>query len=322
MDSLTQIALGASIAGAVGSKVFGRKVLIAGAVLGTVPDLDVFVDYGGVVENYVFHRSFSHSLFVLTALSIFIYLLTIKLKPHYAAQKGTLFAVIFLPLITHPLLDAFTSYGTQLFWPLSTSPIAWNSIFIIDPLYTLPLLIAILGLWLSRNTLKWRRINLTALFLSCLYLGFGQYAQWSISKQIENDKIAENGQVLIVPTPFNTLLWRVVSYHDDKYYEALSLLGRDQPLQWHAYKHNRELIKGLQTTHLKQLEWMSSGYLRFDSRDNKLIATDIRMGTEDIYPFSFVIAENAGSWQAVAPTQEEVIVEPEQLLSLFKDVFN
>ncbi|WP_019612808.1 metal-dependent hydrolase [Psychromonas ossibalaenae] len=322
MDSLTQIALGASIAGAVGSKVFGRKVLIAGAVLGTVPDLDVFVDYGGVVENYVFHRSFSHSLFVLAAFSIILYLLTIKFKPHYAAHKGILFTVIFLPLITHPLLDAFTSYGTQLFWPLSTTPVAWNSIFIIDPLYTLPLLIAILGLWFSRNTQKWQRINSAALFLSCLYLGFGQYAQWSISRQIENDKIVENGQVLIVPTPFNTLLWRVVSYHDDKYYEALALLGRNQPLQWHAYKHNRELIKGLQTTHLKQLEWMSRGYLRFDSKDNKLIVTDIRMGTEELYPFSFVIAENSGSWQAVVPTQEEVVVEAEQVLSLFKDVFN
>ena len=52
MDSLTQIALGASVAGAVGFKPFGRKVLLAGAILGTLPDLDVLISYQTAIDNF------------------------------------------------------------------------------------------------------------------------------------------------------------------------------------------------------------------------------------------------------------------------------
>ena len=109
MDSVTQIALGATVAAAVGFKPFGRKVLLAGAFLGTLPDLDVFIDYGNAIDNYTSHRGFSHSLFVLSLLSLLIYFVTLKLKPHFKEHKLALFLVIFLPLVTHPLL-----YGVSL----------------------------------------------------------------------------------------------------------------------------------------------------------------------------------------------------------------
>ncbi|WP_413692056.1 metal-dependent hydrolase [Psychromonas sp. KJ10-2] len=70
MDSITQIALGTSVAGLVGIKPFGRKALIAGALLGTLPDLDVLLNYQTAIQDFTFHRGFSHSLFVLTALSL------------------------------------------------------------------------------------------------------------------------------------------------------------------------------------------------------------------------------------------------------------
>jgi inner membrane protein len=52
-----------------------------------------------------------------------------------------------LVLLSHPLLDSFTSYGTQLFWRMMPTPAAWSSFFIIDPLYTAPLIaVVLLGL--------------------------------------------------------------------------------------------------------------------------------------------------------------------------------
>ncbi len=125
MDSLTQAALGASLAGAVAGNTLGRSVLLTGAVLGTLPDLDVVIDYGTAVANFTQHRGFSHSLFVLAPLAVALAWLLWRWKPQLSFQRWL--ALTGLILITHPLLDAFTTYGTQLFWPIGP-PVAVSSI--------------------------------------------------------------------------------------------------------------------------------------------------------------------------------------------------
>lgn len=103
--------------------------LLVGAVLGTLPDLDVIIDYGTAVANFTQHRGFSHSLFVLLPLSVLLAFALHRWRPHLG--YGRWFALTALVLMTHPLLDAFTTYGTQLFWPIGP-PVAISSIFIID----------------------------------------------------------------------------------------------------------------------------------------------------------------------------------------------
>lgn len=144
MDSLTQAVLGASIAGFTLSRFHGRKAILAGAALATLPDLDVVIRYSDPILAMTHHRGFSHSLFVLTAVAVGLTLFwrLLRADPRYSA--GYLFLALWLTLITHPLLDAFTSYGTQLLWPLTPVPQAWASLFIIDPAYTIPLFIATL----------------------------------------------------------------------------------------------------------------------------------------------------------------------------------
>jgi inner membrane protein len=140
MDSLTQIALGSCIAAACVPGPQRRKAALLGAVLGTVPDLDVFVDYGDPVANFTMHRGFSHSLLVLAALGLVLWFaLKTWWTPVREAPRQWL-AAILLALLTHPLLDAHTAYGTQLLWPSGLPPVSWATMFIIDPLYTLPLL--------------------------------------------------------------------------------------------------------------------------------------------------------------------------------------
>ena len=65
MDSLTQITLGAALGEAVLGRQVGRKAMLYGAVCGTLPDLDVLLKFGDPVMDFTFHRSFSHSIFVL-----------------------------------------------------------------------------------------------------------------------------------------------------------------------------------------------------------------------------------------------------------------
>jgi inner membrane protein len=299
MDSLTQIALGASVSAAVGIKPFGRTVLISGALLGTLPDLDVLLNYHTAIDNFTFHRSFSHSLFVLAALSLVIFWVTLLLKPKLSERKLPLFLVIFLPLITHPLLDAFTTYGTQLWWPINTPPISLSSIFIIDPLYTLPLLVAGIGLWVKQHSLKWHKVNLVMLSISSVYLLQGYIQHWYIKQQVIADPIANNSQIFISPTPFNTAVWRVLSYHDDVYYEAFTNVLNDSPLQWQTFSTGRALIDQFDSTELQRLEWFSGGLLQFVEEDKKLVATDLRIGLTHFYPFSFSLAERKEQWESI-----------------------
>src|SRR5690554_4765 len=145
MDSITQAALGAGIAGAMLGRQHGRKALIAGAVLGTLPDLDVLINYGDPLSQMINHRGFTHSVFVLTAFSALLTWLIWRWRPRIDYTRQRLFLTIWLILTTHVMLDAFTSYGTQLFWPLRPVPESWSSVFIIDPFYTLPLLLTVLA---------------------------------------------------------------------------------------------------------------------------------------------------------------------------------
>lgn len=109
MDSITQAVLGASIQGALLGRWQGRRALLYGAMLGTLPDLDVIIDYGDAVADMTYHRGFSHSLFVLSALALALTLLIRKLRPDPGYSARRLFLTLWLVLITHPLLDAFTS---------------------------------------------------------------------------------------------------------------------------------------------------------------------------------------------------------------------
>lgn len=127
MDSITQAVLGASIQGALLGRWQGRKALLYGAMLATVPDLDVVMEYGDAVANMTYHRGFSHSLFVLSGFALLLTWLARRFRPHPGYSANRLLLTLWLVLITHPLLDAFTSYGTQLFWPLMPTPTAWSA---------------------------------------------------------------------------------------------------------------------------------------------------------------------------------------------------
>ena len=317
MDSLTQIALGASVAGAVGIKPFGRKVLLAGAALGTLPDLDVLVRYQTAIDSFTLHRSFSHSLFVLSALSLILYWLALWLRPQWETNKKPLFFVIFLPLITHPLLDGFTTYGTQLLWPIAMQPISWSSVFIIDPLYTLPLLVSVVALWRHQHAIKWQKINRIMLLISCLYLTLGQSQLWYLKSQLAKEPITQNSKVFISPTPFNIAFWRVISYHGDIYYETFTNIFNQQPLKWKVLDSGRTLLNDFDSNELQRLEWFSGGLLKFEDKQNTLIVTDLRLGFSQVYPFSFSLAKQENGWIAVS---SEKMPELEVNLENFKKI--
>lgn len=279
VDSITQAALGAAVGGVVLGKRLGRKAIVIGALLGTLPDLDVALDYGDAIANVTEHRGFSHSLFVLTGLATLLAVLCARFAPPQDISFGRWWSFFTLILVTHPLLDSLTTYGTQLLWPLDAPPVAWPIVFIIDPFYTLPLLIALTIASVSGKVHSACRAGLA---ISCVYLIAAAGAKWSVEQRLAPtlaDADLQTAPVLIQPTPFNIALWRATVIDDDRYYESLiSVFDRERAPALEPLRRNVELEPSALEGPLGQrLTWFTGPFLRFETRhidgQETLIAT-------------------------------------------------
>ena len=293
MDSLSQAVLGASVAGACAPAGHRGKAMLLGAGLGTLPDLDVFIDFGGAVENYTYHRGFSHSLFVLAPLSALLWLLLRRWWAPVRDKPLRWLAAISLALLTHPLIDAHTAYGTQLFWPLTVPPTSWATLFIIDPLYTLPLLVGVLVAAINR------KVSGTALrvglVVSTIYVGWSWVAQATVSRNVEDALSSmqlQGSPVFLTPTPFNTLLWRAVVITDHGYLEGFdSLMVDEGTMRFTAYTSETDAIEGAgDIWAVSRLRWFAQDFVKADIDNDRLVISDLRMGQEPTYVFSHVVA--------------------------------
>jgi inner membrane protein len=255
MDSLSQVALGA----AVGVAVMGRRTGVAKAALwgglcGTLPDLDAFIDHGDPVRNMTLHRADSHALLWLTLAAPPIAWAIARLHGEPQMWRRWWLAV-WLVLVTHPLLDTMTVYGTQLARPFTDTPFGVGS---------------------------------TA------YLAWGAGAQQHVGSvaraSLEREGIAAE-RVLVTPTPFNTVLWRVVAMTPDAYHEGFySLLDAEPRIRFDRFERGAPLRAAL-AGHwpLERIAWFSRGFYALSETDGRVRVTDLRMGQEPTYTFSFVV---------------------------------
>ena len=313
MDSLTQIVLGGAVAAAIAPARHRRAALLAGAALGTLPDLDalplMLLSDDPVVRMTV-HRSVSHSLFVLPLLGFAIWWLFKRFgNGRVAEAPRRWFWAIQLALVTHPLLDAFTVYGTQLWWPLMPPPTMWSSVFIIDPLYTIWLLLACVAAFFLRERAMAQRVLLAGLALSTLYLGWSLLAKSRVEREADRALAAmglADAPRFSVPMPFNTLLWRVVAMTPGGFVEGeRSLVADAGPMAFRGYASNVQALRqAASIPAVQRLAWFNHGFMKAQVRDGQLVLSDLRMGAEPDYTFNFAVAEPDGSgWRAIAPQQ-------------------
>jgi inner membrane protein len=301
MDSVTQFALGASIGEAVLGRKIGNRAPIVGAVVATLPDLDSFIPYEEAVASFTYHRSATHSLFVLAAFSPLITLLVLKLQPAFNKYRKETFWLVFLALFTHPLLDAFTVYGTQLFWPLTDFPVSGSTIFIIDPAYTLWLLVGFISaMAIRREKPLGHKLNTAGLVLSSLYLCWTVVAKVIVDIRVEQvleDQGIVHDQVMTTPAPFTTLDWRIIGRNEAGYFDAFTpVFGAAEDIVFNHYSSEETLLETI-VDHwpVMRLQYFTHGYYKVSRQGNDILITDLRMGLEDSYVFNFKVAEFSGT---------------------------
>ena len=297
MDSITQMALGAAIGEAALGRKVGNRAIAWGAVAGTLPDLDVFVPLGDVVRDFTYHRSASHSLFMLAlATPLLVWAITRIHADTRRYWRGWALAVYGV-FVTHVLLDSLTSYGTQIFWPISTTPISLSSIFIIDPLYTVPLLAGVVAaLAMSRESPRGHRLNRLGLVVSTLYLGWTMAAKAVVDDRFET-ALEQQGiayrAMFTTPAPFNTVLWRAVVMDGKGYYEGYySLLDGAAEIDFQRYPSDEALLTSIEDYWpVRRLMWFSRGFYSVRDVDGDIVISDLRMGIEPNYVFRFKVGE-------------------------------
>ena len=324
MDSLTQIVLGAAVGEAVLGKKVGNKAMLYGAIAGTIPDLDTFAgNFFDTITAIEIHRGFTHSVvFSVLFAPVFGWIIS-KIESKSVATWKNWSWLMFWGLFTHPLLDAHTTWGTQLFWPLDLR-LAYKNIFVIDPLYTLPFLIfLILAMRLKRTDPKRKKYNQLGLIISCIYLllitpALKFYTFQKFENALEDQNIPYE-RMDTRPTPLNSILWTANIETEDAFLTGNYSIFDTKPVNFHSIPKNYHLASHLEEDpNLQRLKKISEGWYTFSEENGELYFNDLRFGNLDIedpdsdFIFSYRLDKKNG--KLTATETEKEMTDAKQLL--------
>ncbi|EIA08017.1 metal-dependent hydrolase [Flavobacterium frigoris] len=281
MDSFTQIALGIAVAEIFAGKKLKNKTILYGSVLGTIPDLDVVVGlFLDPVNAVLIHRGISHSLFLFLFLSpVLGWMISKTEKNRINFLRAS--TMVFWCLFTHVILDMFTSWGTQILWPLDYR-FALKTIFVVDPLYTIPLVISLIVVWKTKDTAIRKKYITKGLIISSSYLLLSCFIKLYALNQFEkalNKQGIHYSEIIVKPTAFNIILWNANVATPDSYLLADYSLLDSQAITLTAYNKNKALeaqLKG--NSDFEKLKKASEGWYIISQKNKSLYFNDLRFG--------------------------------------------
>lgn len=309
MDPLTQGVLGATASQVVSNS--REKILasILGFFSGMAADLDVFIASStDPLFALEYHRHFTHALifipFGALICAAFFYSIVPAFKRRLTFARVYFFC--FAGYATHALLDACTTYGTQLFWPFSTVRVAWNNVSVIDPLFTIPLIIFLVLALIKRS----RVISIIAVIHAVAYLGLGlvqnQRAE-SLALELAQTRGHQPINLGVKPSMANIITWKSVYEHEGRYYvDAIRVFGSHRIIEGTSVEKldlARDFawldMSSQQAKDVERFRWFSNQHLAIDPyNENRII--DLR--------YSLIPNQVTGMWgitldQSAAPDQ-------------------
>ncbi len=337
MDSITQIVLGAACGEIALGKKIGNKAILFGAIGGTIPDLDVLIGklfYTNEIDSLAFHRGIMHSIpFAIVGALIFGFL-SYKVYDYGYLRRGTTSLkdwiwLFFLSILTHPILDSFTPYGTQLFLPFSDYRVAFNNIAVVDPLYTLPLLMCVsITMFFNRKNSKRKTWTKAGLYLSSAYMiftiGNKLYVDHFFKTSFNQAKI-NYSRFSAQPTILNNFLWYAVAETDKNYTVSFYSIFDDTntPPNFINIPKNHKLLD-VDHQDIKTLRWFSNEFYTLSILNNKIIYKDLRYPLLDLRDstsslFSFELIKEGNRWNTKSLSKERF--KDSNMKELSKDLF-
>ena len=229
MDPVSQGVVGAAFAQIAARRTTLATVAWYGALGGMAPDLDVlFQSAADPLFFLAFHRQFTHSLIFIPvgAFLVFLVLRAVanRIKILQGLSTGQAYLACLMGYATHGLLDSCTSYGTQLFWPFSDERVAWDTMSIVDPLFTMPLLVFVIAA--ARTQRHWLSCLACGWMLGFLALGWLQHERAiQAAAQVAGLRGHEPLRLSVKPSFANLLVWKAIYEHEDSYYVDAMRVG-------------------------------------------------------------------------------------------------
>lgn len=299
MDSITQAALGAAIGEATLGKNIGNKGAVLGAIVATIPDLDVALYlFYDKFEMLSIHRGFSHSIVfsIIGAFLIAYVLQHIKWTKTVGYQKLWIFT--WLALFTHMLLDTFTAYGTQLLLPFSDARIGFDSVNVVDPVYTIPILIGLIcSLFVFKNKPSRRVYNYIGIAVSTFYLigtlVVKNYVEEHFKTELAEQNISYNS-LLTMPVGIANVNWYgVAKTSEGLYMHKYSILHNDQ-LAFEYFPTNDFLLEGVNPELVDRMKWFAKGFYTVAKDGNNIRFYNLQVDMRGIVDNSDAKAPTVG----------------------------
>lgn len=293
VDSVTHAALGAAVGEMMLGKRLGNRALAWGALFGTLPDLDaVFSIFFGTATNLWWHRGPSHSLVVMSLAAWFLAPRLAKLWKKDKINRKQAGWFVFAAWSTHVLLDCCTVYGTDVLWPLPLPRVAFNHLFIIDPLFTLPLLVTLAWLAFLRTKKqlpKRRKLNAWGLGIAAGYALFSVGMKFAASAGFDAD-LKRRGTVfqrrMEAPMPFNVWFWRSVVDRGDELWVGYRTVFESHatPVRWTIYPKGSKALSGMEDLReVKNVKAFSNGWWIARPHTQGAWMADLRFGESRVW---------------------------------------
>jgi inner membrane protein len=212
------------------------------------------------------------------------------------------YLTVYLCFATHAMIDAMTVYGTRIFWPIYPDPVGVGSVFIIDPVYSLPLIFVVVWAFFKSDwTQRFGRWVGGVLVATSAYMLLSVGIQAYVEQRAEQI-FASQGEVpekiFAIAAPFSIALWKVIGLDEDRYQNLyLSLFDGDQEPEIYTHSRHPELVACVQNSDAyRKLDWFSRGFNRAEMVDGKVVVSDLRMGLTPGYAFRFAVGEQTDRW--------------------------
>ncbi|HEY5692259.1 MAG TPA: metal-dependent hydrolase [Cyclobacteriaceae bacterium] len=285
MDSLTHIVLGACVGEVVAGKRLGKTALIAGAVAQSIPDLDFIASFWmSPAGDLLAHRGFTHSFLFIILISYPLALMVVRWKWISPMSVRSWSFFILLELLIHIMLDAFNAYGTAWFEPFSHYRVSFNSLFVLDPFFSIWPLLAAISLMIlpiqNKQRIKWAWLGIA---ISVLYLVTSLVNKQLTSTPIENSLAKHQikyHRYFSTPTPANIWLWYIVAEDNQGLYVGYrSVFDSQTEISFQFFNKNKHLLDTINNHEdLQHLIRFSEGYYTVSTYENRLVFNDLRFG--------------------------------------------
>ena len=285
MDSFTHIVIGACVGELLAGKQLGKKAMFIGALANSLPDIDIVASpFLSTTADLLAHRGITHSFLFLALVSPALAAACARLfrRDGVPYKKWLLFWA--LQVFLHIFIDAFTAYGTGWLEPFSHYRVSFNSMFVLDPLFTIGPAVAFIALLLLRRSAGTRRVWAQAgVLLSAVYTLFTFYSKWTTDRQVQQAFATAHitpRRYFTTPTPLNSLLWYVVAETDSGIYRGYRSLLDEQPGVDLRFLSRNDSLLTLATNRedLNNLLRFSRGYYTLQMNQDSLVFNDLCLG--------------------------------------------